>query len=80
MLDWSGRSGLRWLETILVPIVADKSGGGEGARAATHPLMVLRAESRFKYLMFSRMVERSPSPTCQCFSSHCTTVWLLSHR
>jgi hypothetical protein len=59
--------------------------GGDGGTASvcggvTHPRMVLRAESRFRHWMFSRMVERKPSPTGQCCSNHCTTTWLLSHR
>lgn len=49
-------------------------------RVATHRLMALKTESRFKHLMFSWMVERRLFPVCQCCSSHCTTIWLLSHR
>ena len=54
-------------------------GVGRGG-PATHPRMVLRAESRLRHVMFSRMVDCSPSLACPCASSHCTTVWLLSHR
>lgn len=55
-------------------------GGGVGRCGTTHFRIVLRTESRFRYLMFSRMVERKPSSSCQCCSSHLTTTSLLSHR
>ena len=65
---------------VLVTNAGVVRGRGGGGGPATHPRMVLRAESRLRHVMFSRMVECSPSLACPCASSHCTTVWLLSHR
>lgn len=81
MLESSCTPSPHWVRRLELNPGSRTSQGVQGISGGRiYRLMDLRTESRFKHLMFSRMVECRPAPPCKCCSSHRTTTWLLSHR